>query len=83
MIISIDLYKISIIHTIIYIYTLYIYTLDIYIYTQLDNVYVWTRLYVEEHDPSWGLEGATQSSMQTAMAGLRTDVAGYTIVLME
>lgn len=30
------------------------------------------RLYVEEHDPSWGLEGATQSSMQTAMAGLRT-----------
>ena len=29
------------------------------------------RLYVEEHDPSWGLEGATLNSMQTAMAGLR------------
>eukprot|EP00434_Breviolum_minutum_P027665 symbB.v1.2.024471.t1/scaffold2320.1/size82376/3 len=30
------------------------------------------RLYVEEHDPSWGLEGATLNTMQTAMAGLRT-----------
>lgn len=30
------------------------------------------RLYMEKHDPSWGLEGATAQSMQTAMAGLRT-----------
>eukprot|EP00435_Cladocopium_sp_Y103_P071486 s558_g37.t1 len=35
------------------------------------------RLYVEEHDPSWGLEGATLSSMQTAKAGLRTPSAGH------
>eukprot|EP00930_Biecheleria_cincta_P095662 TRINITY_DN87605_c0_g1_i1.p1 TRINITY_DN87605_c0_g1~~TRINITY_DN87605_c0_g1_i1.p1 ORF type:complete len:278 (-),score=48.73 TRINITY_DN87605_c0_g1_i1:117-881(-) len=39
------------------------------------------RLYVEEHNPSWGLEGATQASMQTAMAGLRTrgiDIPAFT-----
>jgi len=30
------------------------------------------RLYLEQHDPSWGLEGATPSIMQTALAGLRT-----------
>ena len=57
----------------------YIYMCNLYI--QLYNVYVWPpRLYVEEHDPSWGLEGATQSSMQTAMAGLRTD--GFRRILM-
>eukprot|EP00933_Yihiella_yeosuensis_P060972 TRINITY_DN63786_c0_g1_i1.p1 TRINITY_DN63786_c0_g1~~TRINITY_DN63786_c0_g1_i1.p1 ORF type:complete len:255 (-),score=40.09 TRINITY_DN63786_c0_g1_i1:209-973(-) len=30
------------------------------------------RLYMEQHDPSWGLEGATPAIMQTALAGLRT-----------
>lgn len=30
------------------------------------------RLYVEQHDPGWGLEGATPSAMQTALTGLRT-----------
>jgi len=30
------------------------------------------RLYMEQHDPSWGLEGATPTTMQTALAGLRT-----------
>lgn len=30
------------------------------------------RLYMEQHDPSWGLEGATPTNMQTALAGLRT-----------
>mmetsp|Transcript_37780 Transcript_37780/g.70488 ORF Transcript_37780/g.70488 Transcript_37780/m.70488 type:complete len:259 (+) Transcript_37780:23-799(+) len=30
------------------------------------------RLYVEQHDPGWGLEGATPAAMQTAMTGLRT-----------
>lgn len=30
------------------------------------------RLYVNQHDPTWGLEGATISSMQTSLAGLRT-----------
>eukprot|EP00441_Pelagodinium_beii_P043989 CAMPEP_0197650192 /NCGR_PEP_ID=MMETSP1338-20131121/30792_1 /TAXON_ID=43686 ORGANISM="Pelagodinium beii, Strain RCC1491" /NCGR_SAMPLE_ID=MMETSP1338 /ASSEMBLY_ACC=CAM_ASM_000754 /LENGTH=214 /DNA_ID=CAMNT_0043224545 /DNA_START=228 /DNA_END=872 /DNA_ORIENTATION=+ len=29
------------------------------------------RLYMEQHDPSWGLEGATPATMQTALAGLR------------
>lgn len=39
------------------------------------------RLYVQEHNPSWGLEGATQSIMQTAMSGLRTrgiDIPAFT-----
>eukprot|EP00930_Biecheleria_cincta_P001355 TRINITY_DN102494_c0_g1_i1.p1 TRINITY_DN102494_c0_g1~~TRINITY_DN102494_c0_g1_i1.p1 ORF type:complete len:247 (+),score=39.11 TRINITY_DN102494_c0_g1_i1:110-850(+) len=30
------------------------------------------RLYVSQHDPAWGLEGAPLSSMQTSLAGLRT-----------
>ena len=28
------------------------------------------RLYLQQHDPSWGLEG-TQQAMQTAIKGLR------------